>query len=107
MTQAPIGPDLDEPLNVHLLLAAQIALDLIVLGDELANSGHLRFGEILDACVRTHPSGCEDLGGARGTDAKQVRQADFGTLVSGQVNTFDSGHGSPILAAACASGSRR
>ena len=71
MTQAPIRTNLDQALDVHLLFAAQVALHLVVLGDELADGGHFGLGEVLDARVGTHPCGRQDLGGARGSDAER------------------------------------
>src|SRR5687767_12317087 len=43
MSQTAIGADLDQALDVQLNLAAQVAFDLVILGDVFANRGDLRF----------------------------------------------------------------
>ena len=89
---AAIAADFHEPLDVLGGLLAEIALDLVLVLDRLADPGYLVLGEVLDARVPVDLGGLQDLSGARPADAEDVGQADFDALVRGKVDTCDTSH---------------
>jgi len=70
MAQAALRADLDQALDVHLNLTAQIALDLVIFGNVLADRGYFRFAQVFDARVRVHLGACQDLVRTRQADPK-------------------------------------
>src|SRR6266571_3493555 len=99
-----VGADLGEPLDRLLPVAAQVALDLEVRVDVVAELRDLFVGEVLDLRVRIEPElGC-DLARGRLADPIDVRQPDLEPLLVRKVDSGDSRHASPIPAVACVAG---
>ena len=61
MAGSTVGANLDESLQVHRDLAAQVALDLAPLVDDLSKSVHLLFAQVANARVGIDRGLCEDL----------------------------------------------
>src|SRR5579859_6222050 len=94
---AAVAADLDEAPDVHRHVAPQVALDLVVAVDHLAEARDFLVREGADARVRIHPGDPEDLPGAAAADPVDVRQADFDPLLTRQVHARDTRHPVPPL----------
>ena len=116
MSQTTIAPDVHQPLDVHLDLLAQIAFYPALLVDHRANAIDFLFGQLSNALIDAYARFSKYLVGARAPDAVYVRQTDFSSFVSWQVDTCDACLSSSdcfalearwlvtTLASACASG---
>src|SRR5262245_10924908 len=96
MPHAPIGADLDEPLDVQRDLATEVALDLVASVDELAEPVDLLLGEVTDPRVGVDVRLGQDLLGRRKADAEDVREGDFDPLLAGDVDAGDACHRLPL-----------
>src|SRR5690242_5938844 len=92
MPDAAIAVDLDQPLDVHVNVAAEIALDLKVAVNKLAQPRDLVLGQILRPRVRVHPRRGQNLFAGHLTDAEDIRQRNLDALVAGDIYPGDSGH---------------
>ena len=92
MAQAAVGPDLLQPLDVERHLAAQVALDLDLLVDHVAQPPDLLVAEGLDACVRIDVGDGQDAAGDARPDAVDVGEGHLDALVARDVNAGDSSH---------------
>ena len=82
--------------GVHLTLAdlaAEVALDLDVRVNPVAQGDDLVVGQVLGAQVRADARGLEGLRGLRATDAVDVGEGDDEPLFAGNVNAGDACHG--------------
>src|ERR1041385_8104015 len=83
MAKPPIAAGVDQALDIHRKCFSQIALDLIVLIDDLADLHDLVFTEIL------HPDGAIDSGSLKDVssgcspDPEHIRETDIGPLLPG------------------------
>jgi hypothetical protein len=91
-----VGADLGEPLDRLLPVAAQVALDLEVRVDEVAELRDLFVGEVLDLRVRTEAEVRCDLARGRLADAVDVGQPDLEPLLVWKVDSGDSRDGSAL-----------
>src|ERR1019366_5479455 len=109
MAHAAVAVDLHQTLDVESDVLAQIAFDLPLVGDDLADLAHVVLGEILDARVFIDRRLAENVERARTADAVDVREADFDPLVQWKVHTCDTCHWlkAPSPAAAYVSESRK
>src|SRR5919198_1624249 len=92
---ALVGADLDLALDVLGDLAAQVALDLVVAVDPLAQADDLLLGEVAHARVGVHPRALERLEGAGPAEAEDVGEADLHPLLTGKVDAGDACHVPP------------
>src|SRR6187549_2155607 len=104
VAKAPVRADLHQPLDVQADLATEVALDLVLAIDDLAEAVDLLLGEVAHARVGRHVRGADDLGGRGGADAVDVGEADDHPLLAGDVDAGDTSHGCATPAAACAWG---
>ena len=70
----------------------QVAFDLEVVLDVVAQLGQIIFAEILHADVGIDTGICDDLLGGGGANAVNVGQADFNALVARKVDTNETCH---------------
>src|SRR5207237_4471327 len=98
-----VGRDLDLALDLLRHLSAEVALDLVVTVDVLADPDDLLLGEVPDLGTGRDARAVDDLGGARGTDAVDVAKRDVHPLLAGEVDAGDPCHlrFPPIPVAAC------
>jgi hypothetical protein len=87
---APVGADLGEPLDRLLPVAAQVALDLEVRVDEVAELRDLFVGEVLDLGVRAETELRGDLARRRLADSVDVGQPDLEALLVRKVDSGDA-----------------
>src|SRR5262249_12775595 len=92
MTAATVTADLNQPLDVHRNVLAQIALDIALALDHLTDMVHFLFSEVLNLLVGIHIGGCEDARGAWMSDAIDVTQRDVHMLVSRKINACNTCH---------------
>ena len=72
--------------------AAQVALDLVVAVDSLADLEHLGVGQLVDAAVRWNADLVDDLLGESLADAVNVLKRDDDALVGRYVDACYAGH---------------
>src|SRR5690606_30493896 len=72
MAQAAVAAEVHQALDVHRDLAAQIALDLIVAVDGLADLQHFGVGELVDAALQRNADLLDDLGRELRADAVDI-----------------------------------
>src|SRR5947209_4716527 len=92
MAHPAVAVDLHQALDVEADVLAEVALDLPLVGDDLADLAHVILGEVLDARVAVHPGRDEDVVGPRTADAEDVSQTDFHSLVEGQIHASNTCH---------------
>src|SRR5439155_20846451 len=108
VAESAIGADLDEPLNAHRNLLAQVAFHQAFAFDNLADAVHLVFSQILDLLHRVHFGLIENASRPRLPDAINVSERDKRPFVARKIDACDACHSAPIiLAAACVSKSSR
>src|SRR5205085_1435799 len=77
VADAPVGADLAQPLDRVRTLAAEVALDLEVGVDVVAERGDLVLGEVAHLRVGRESERRADLARARLPDAVDVREPDL------------------------------
>jgi hypothetical protein len=92
MPQTAIAANLNQPFDVHLDLAAQIAFDFIVLADVFTEQAYFGIRQVFDARIGTYAGSAQDGIGARAANAKDIGQSNFNPLVAGEVNAFNTSH---------------
>src|SRR5690606_34296821 len=92
VAQALVVADLNLAADVCLNLAAQVALDGEVGFDVVTDGDELLVGCILDAQVRAHASGGQDLLGTGTADAVDVGERDLHALFARDVDADDACH---------------
>src|SRR5262249_9443881 len=92
VTQPAIGADVHQPLDVHGVLAAQRALDLVLALDERAQLARIFVGQSLHARVRVHARFFEQALRRRRTDAEDVRERDLDALFHREIDACDTCH---------------
>src|SRR5205085_7918906 len=95
VAQAAIRADLLEALDVQRHLAAEISFDGELAVDDLADLGHLGFGEVAHADRMIDARLVEDLTRVRRADAEDVAQRHVNALLARDVDAGDPSHLSP------------
>jgi len=90
VADAAVGADLAEALDRLRPLAAQVALDLQVAVDVLAELRDLLVGQVLDLLVAREASVGADLLRRRAADAVDVGQPDLEPLLIRKVDSGDA-----------------
>jgi hypothetical protein len=96
VADAAVGADLGEPLDRLLPVAPQVALDLEVRVDVVAELRDLFVGEVLDLGVRAEAELDGDLAGGRLADSVDVGQPDLEALLVREVDSGDTCDGSAL-----------
>src|SRR5271157_2819897 len=92
MTIPTIRTDLDEPLDVHRDVFAQIAFDVAALLDDLTDAVDLVFIEVAHLLGGLHIGRAENALRARIPDAENVRQRDNDVLVARKIHACNTCH---------------
>src|SRR5438067_2760860 len=92
VTQAAVGANFNQPLDVERDLATQLAFHFGFFVDDVAQAAHLLVIEILDAQVRVDVGDRQDAPGGMGADTKDVGQRNLDTLFARNVNAGDPRH---------------
>src|SRR5262245_54184334 len=96
MPRAAVAADLDEPLDVHRDLLAEIALDAALLFDDAADLAHVLFGEVLHADVGVHAGVRQNVVRALAADPVDVSEANLDALGARQIDACDASHELPL-----------
>src|SRR5215469_4699361 len=92
MPAAAIALDVDEALDVHLDVLAEITLDVTLVLDHLADVVDLFFAEILDLLEGVNVGLLQDAERARIANAVDVCERDPDMLVAGQIDASNTCH---------------
>jgi hypothetical protein len=95
MADTPVTTNLLQALDVHRDLTPQITFNPIVSTNDFAQTADFRLRQIFDPRVGVNARLAQDIPASRPTNAIDVSQSDFNSLVSGQVNSSNSSHLSP------------
>src|SRR5690349_14265114 len=85
MTQAAIATEVHQTLDVHLDLATQVAFDLVVRVDDLADAAQLGFIQAVSHLVRRDLCSLADVRGSLRPDTEQVAERNRDVLTTGKV----------------------
>jgi hypothetical protein len=89
---AAVAPDVHQPLHVHRDFASQIALDLVLALDDVADASGLIVGPALHALVPVHARVRHDPTGRRDADPVDVLDGDDPALLARQIHSGDACH---------------
>src|SRR5579863_7431458 len=92
MAHSTITADFDEPLNVHIHFAAQVAFHLIFAINQLAQAVDFFFRQIFHPRVRVDTCSLQNLLACRQADAEDVCQRNLHPLIAWNVNAGNSSH---------------
>src|SRR5919197_2216440 len=92
MTNAAIAPDLRQALDGLGPLAPQVAFDLEIRVDVVAELRNLLVGQVAHFLVRREPERGADLARGRLTDSVDIGQPDFEPLLVREVDAGDTSH---------------
>src|SRR5437868_3916867 len=111
MTEAAVGADLDQPLDMHRGVLTKITLDVGLILDDLANAVDFVLVQVLNFLVRVDAGCGQDTRRTGIADAVDVRERDDHVFVAWKIDACYACHISVplflILGAACAWRSRR
>jgi len=94
VAQTAVAADVHQSFDVHLNLLTQVALDPALLVDDGANAIDFFFGQLADASIDADARLTQYLVRPRAPYAVDVRQTDFSSFVSWQVDTCYACHSS-------------
>jgi hypothetical protein len=86
MPDTPVAIDVYQPPYVLVHLAPQLALDPVVLIDELTQAGRLGFRQVFHSLIGIHSRMLKDLVAPGAADPIDVGQADLDSFAPWQVN---------------------
>jgi hypothetical protein len=92
VAQAPVTAKVHQPLDVHRHLAAQIALDLETLIDDLAHPYDFVVGELIDPPFGGNGRPIANCLGLGPADTVNVGQRDLYPLPRGNIYACDTRH---------------
>ena len=92
MTATAITLDVDETLNVHLDVLAQVALNISLVLNHHTDAVDLVLAQVLDFLEGIDIRLLQNLERTRITDAENVRKRDPSLLVAGQIYASNSCH---------------
>src|SRR5262249_43493633 len=99
VTEAAVATEIHQALDVHGRLAAQVAFDLVVRLDELADLARLVLGEVLGAKLERNLSRVDDVVRGLLADSVDVLEGDHHALLAGEIDAGDASHASLVLVA--------
>ena len=83
MTAATVAADINESLNVHLACATKVTFDDNVLIDGITKFYHFVLREVAGTGIRVDARLSEQVLGRLQTNAEDIRQSNFDSLVTG------------------------
>ena len=92
MTEATVGTDFHEPLDVHGDFLAEIAFDAMLLFNDLANMVDLVVVQFANLGVETDAGRGQNLAGLRAPDAIDIGKGDFDSLIRRKIHAGDTRH---------------
>jgi hypothetical protein len=97
VTQSTVGLDVDEALDVHADVLAEIAFDITLVLDDLTDTVNLVFAEILDLLEWVNIRGSQDTQRTWVTDPVNVSEPDPSLLLAGQIDASYTCHANVLL----------
>jgi hypothetical protein len=101
VAQAAIALNVDEALDVHRDVLAQVAFDVPLVLNDLADAVHLVLAQILDLLEGVNIRLFQNLERARLADAEDVSERDPCLLVAGQIDASNTCHSQFLLLVVC------
>jgi len=101
VTRTAIALNVDQALDVHLDVLAEIAFDVSFVLDHLTDAVNLVFAQILDLLEGVYIRLLQNLLGARVPDPEDVRERDPCLLVARQINASNTCHFDSFAASGC------
>jgi hypothetical protein len=98
MAQTAVRLNVDEAFDVHRDVFAEVALDIALVLDHLADAVYLVFAEILDFLERVYISRSQNPQRTRVSDPKDVSKRDPSLLVAGQIHASNTCHAFSFVA---------
>jgi hypothetical protein len=92
MPRPAIAADLDQPLDVHGDLLAEIALDAALFLDHAADLPDVVLRQILHADVAAHPGFAEDVARPLTADAVDIGEPDLDPLGAREIDACNTCH---------------
>src|SRR3984957_17999642 len=92
VAQSTIGLNVNQPLDVHRDIFAQIAFDLAFVLNHLADAVYLVFAKILDFLEWVHIGRLQDASRTRVANTEDVGERDSCLLVAGQIDACYTCH---------------
>src|SRR4051794_33425652 len=95
--EAAVAGEVHQPLDVHRGLAPEVALDLVVLVDRLADVADFLVGQVLDPFLARDSELGDDVLGRGAADSVDIGERDFHALVGGDVPPGNTSHSLPFF----------
>lgn len=94
MPETTVGPNVDEPLDIHIDFTTKAAFHVVVSFNTCADLGDILVGEFLDSGVGVDTGLFYNLASPVRSDTEYIAQSYFDALLFGQINT---GYSSQLL----------
>lgn len=92
VAQAAVGAEVHKALDVQADDAAEVAFDLVLGVDDLADAAGFGFSEVVGANMCIDASFLKDLYGARAADTEDISECDVHALLAREVNACNTSH---------------
>jgi hypothetical protein len=92
VAHAAVAANFRQALDVQSNFTAEVALDGVVLIDDITQRSLLILGEILHTGVRVHIGQLQNVVRAFSANTENISQSDLDSLFAGQVNTSNTCH---------------
>ena len=106
MAQATVAAQVHQPLDVHRNFTPQVALDAVILVDQLAQLQHFVVRKLIDPAVVRNAQLRANVHRVRWADAIDVTEADQHPLVGRNVHAGNTGHAWCSWSCRCAAAGR-
>jgi hypothetical protein len=93
VTETTVTIDVDEPLDVHGDLLAEVPFHLTAALDHVANGSDLKVRQLLRPHVGGNICLLKDLESRRAANSEDISERDVDPLVAGKIDAFDTSHG--------------
>src|SRR5215467_418891 len=92
MAHATIAANFNQPLDVHIDFAAQVAFNLMFAVDHFTQAVDFFFSQVARPRIRVNVRSIKDLAARGKADPIDVRQRNLNAFVAWNVNAGDSSH---------------
>jgi hypothetical protein len=92
VAQAAVAAEIHQALDVHSDFAPEIALNLVLAVNQLAEAQHLIVRELVDAAVIWDREAFANLVCLGGAYTEDIAQPDGDALSRGDIHSCDAGH---------------
>jgi hypothetical protein len=92
VTQATVGAQVNQALDVHGDFLAQLTFDGVLTLDDVTETGNLDLGEILNPNLGFNLCASEDKTGSVPSNPENVGQRNINALVAWKVHALNTSH---------------